>query len=124
MSLRAAQSELVPLRNFLADTPDDYTLSGAEASNLMRVTSDLRRTLEAEAGGTVAYILRDKRYDVTKLLTDVSDLLDERVYGWLPDIARYDFSEAGRCIAMETPTAAAFHLLRGTESASVSSTSP
>lgn len=30
--------------------------------------------------------------------------------------AQYDFSEAGKCIAFERPTAAAFHLLRGTES--------
>jgi hypothetical protein len=33
----------------------------------------------------------------------------------MPKIARYDFQEAGRCIAFELPTAAAFHLMRGTE---------
>src|SRR5258706_16076864 len=34
----------------------------------------------------------------------------------MPPIAKYDVEEAGKCIAFERPTAAAFHLLRGTES--------
>jgi hypothetical protein len=33
----------------------------------------------------------------------------------LPTIARFDLDEAGKCIAFERPTAAAFHLLRATE---------
>jgi hypothetical protein len=38
------------------------------------------------------------------------------VFAELPDIARIDFQEAGRCIAFERSTASSFHLLRGTES--------
>jgi hypothetical protein len=37
------------------------------------------------------------------------------VYAKLPEVAQYDFGEAGKCIAFERPTAAAFHLMRGTE---------
>ena len=33
----------------------------------------------------------------------------------MPEIAQEDFNSAGKCIAFEMPTAAAFHLLRGTE---------
>ena len=34
----------------------------------------------------------------------------------MPDIARIDFAEAAQCIAFMRSTAAAFHMLRGTES--------
>jgi hypothetical protein len=33
----------------------------------------------------------------------------------LPEIAQYDFTQAGKCIAFELLTSAAFHLLRATE---------
>jgi len=76
---------------------------------------DLRNTLFAEAQGNVAFILTDKRIDVNKLLSAVPALMAPGVFDSLPDVARYDFMEAGKCIAFELPTAAAFHLLRGTE---------
>lgn len=114
---RAADAELAPFRAFLETTPEDYSLTDNDARELRRITGDVRKTLEAEAEGAVAYILRDKRYDVNKLLVNVPALLDDGVFAWLPEIARHDLAEAGRCIAMEAPTAAAFHLLRGTESA-------
>jgi hypothetical protein len=37
------------------------------------------------------------------------------VFKELPEVAQYDFLQAGRCIAFELPTAAAFPLMRGTE---------
>lgn len=39
-----------------------------------------------------------------------------KVFNKLPEIAIKDFDEAGKCIAFERSTAAAFHLLRATES--------
>lgn len=33
----------------------------------------------------------------------------------IPKVAQYDFEEAGKCLAFERSTAAAFHILRGTE---------
>jgi hypothetical protein len=53
--------------------------------------------------------------DVKRLLNDVPALLAPQTWPKLGSIAQYDFEEAGRCIAFERPTAAAFHLLRGTE---------
>jgi hypothetical protein len=48
-------------------------------------------------------------------LENIGSLLAPGVYRKLPELARYDFAEAGKCIAFERPTAAAFHILRGTE---------
>jgi hypothetical protein len=57
----------------------------------------------------------DKRIDVRKLLESVGELFAPGTYGTLPEIARFDYAEAGKCIAFERSTAAAFHILRATE---------
>ena len=86
-----------------------------QVTKLRTVMMDLQRTLEAEGNGIFAYIVTDKRLDIQKLLNNPIALFAPKVFESLPDIAKYDFKEAGRCIAFERPTAAAFHILRGTE---------
>ena len=76
----------------------------------------LRGTLEAELKGLQAYTVTPKRIDTTKLIEEIPGLLAPDVFSKLPDIARYDLNEAGVCIAFDRPTAAAFHLMRATES--------
>ena len=110
---RRASSDLVHLRNRLEKSSQEKL--GTEASKLSDIITDLRKTLWAEAAGNFAFIVTDKRIDVNKLLSDVPGLLAPNVFGLLPDIAKHDFMEAGKCIAFELPTAAAFHILRGTE---------
>jgi hypothetical protein len=73
-------------------------------------------TLEAESAGLFAFVTTEKRISVDKLLDNVRSLVTPSTYDVLPEIARCDLNEAGKCIAYERPTAAAFHLLRGTES--------
>jgi hypothetical protein len=104
------------IRDELAKTDQEHVLTTDESTRLRKIMTDLRRTLMAEASVILAYIVTDKRLDVNKLLQDMSSLLAPKVFDAMPDVARYDFSEAGKCIAYERPTAAAFHLLRGTES--------
>lgn len=100
----------------LAKTPPDHKLTGEEAAELGAILKDLTKTLIAETDGNIAFILTDKRIDVNKLLADAPFLLKSGVFYSLPESAQYDFVEGCRCIAFERPTAAAFHLLRGTES--------
>lgn len=106
---------LVQLRDELAESASDAKLTAEQASRLTEIMDTLEKTLLAETGGKVAFIVVDKRIDVNKLLSDVPALLAPGVFHSLPDIAQYDLMEAGKCIAFERPTAAAFHLLRGTE---------
>ncbi len=94
----------------------DTEITSEQASELRNIIKTLRHTFTAEAQGIFAYIVTDKRIDVDKLLDDVSALFSPRIFQLMPDIAQYDFMEAGKCIAYELPTAAAFHILRGTES--------
>lgn len=107
--------ELVELGDELADSTSDQELTAQQASRLREIMITLERTLLAETEGKVAFIVVDKRYDVNKLLSNVPALLAPGVFHSLPDIAQYDLMEAGKCIAFERPTAAAFHMLRATE---------
>jgi hypothetical protein len=111
-----AAYDLEEFREKLASTPADHALSSGEAERLKEIMETLRPTLIAEAEGKVAFIASDKRIDVNKLLGNVAGLLAPDVHDAMSEVARYDFDEAGKCIAFERPTAAAFHLIRGTES--------
>ncbi len=93
----------------------DHVLSRDEALELRTILKELETTLVAEAEGKFAYIVSDKRMNTDKLLNDVSLLFRENVFSLLPDLAQFDFRQAGKCIAFELHTAGAFHLLRGTE---------
>lgn len=113
---KRASYKLRKYRDMLEEKDQAHTLAVDEASELRTIMTDIRNTLMAEAGGKIAYIVTDKRIDVNKLLSNTSSLMSPGVYDSLPAIAKYDFTEASMCIAFERPTAAAFHLLRGTES--------
>lgn len=110
-----ASYELATIGEKLEKTNSDYRLSADEAIELANIMNDLINTLIAEARGNVAFIVTDKRIDVNKLLSDVPALMAPNIFESLPDIAAYDLIEAGKCIAFEHPTAAAFHLMRATE---------
>ena len=96
-------------------TDKSSVLSRQQATELTTICGTLRSTLEAELQTLEAFVVTPKRFDVDKLLNDVGSLMSPRVFSALPEITQYDFTEAGKCIAFERPTAAAFHLLRGTE---------
>ncbi len=105
----------------LSDHPEDeeWSKSRVLTSEEVFILTDrariLRETVLAEASGKVAFIATDKRYTVEKLLEDIGSLFGEGVFESLPDIAKSDFAEGGKALAYELPTAAAFHILRGTE---------
>ncbi|MEU5529490.1 hypothetical protein ABZ744_21400 [Micromonospora chersina] len=93
----------------------ERVMQKSEVQDFARQAWTLETALMAEAKGIFAHVTRDKRYSTEKLLNDISFLMAPGVFENLPEVAQYDFSQAGRCIAFETPTAAAFHLMRGTE---------
>jgi hypothetical protein len=90
-------------------------LTEEQASRLKTLIRDIRMTLAAELQGFTAYITTPKRTDIKRLTEDVASLFSPATFNKLPPIAQYDFAEAGKCIAFERSTAAAFHILRATE---------
>jgi len=111
---RAAR-ELGSFRDELDDLPKDAKLSADQAARLRDLIAAVRKTLEAEIEGLEAFLATPKRYDTDKLMQNVAALFSPGVFSKLPEIARFDLDEAGKCIAFERPTAAAFHILRATE---------
>lgn len=95
--------------------PKEAKLDNEHKKRLNTSMLSLSAAVRAEAQGVYAYVVSGKRIDVEKLLDEPAALFSDGAFGRLPDIARSDFASAGRCIAFELPTAAAFHLLRGTE---------
>lgn len=90
-------------------------LSDEDAKALGNELDLVRHTLQAESCLSLAFIVTEKRIDAKKLLDDVGSLMAPQVMPELPSIAKLDLQAAGRAIAFELPTAAAFHTLRATE---------
>jgi hypothetical protein len=111
-----AAASLRELLGELQRCDDKAVLSEKQAHTLSKQVDLLRETLEAELSGIDVYSVSPKRFDNTLLIQNPAGLLAPGVFQRLPEIARYDFTEGARCIAYELPTAAAFHLMRSTES--------
>lgn len=99
----------------LKASPNPSGLTAPQATKLYKEISAIRPTLAAELKGLHAFIVTPKVLDTTRLLEDIPNLFAPGVFASLPELARFDFTEAGRCIAFELSTASAFHLLRATE---------
>jgi hypothetical protein len=110
-----ASYKLIEFQEELGARPKDALLSNEDAQKLKQIMQEIRLTFVAETQGIYAYFVTDKRLDVKKLLEHVDQLFNPEAFQSCPETACHDFNQAGLCIAFELPTAAAFHVLRGTE---------
>lgn len=110
-----AYRKLMEVLEELKELPDETLLSQQQATAIRDGIEQIRETLEAELKGVEAYTVTPKRYDVGLLIENVGALLAPGVYEKLPNMAKFDLREAGKCLAFERPTATAFHLMRATE---------
>jgi hypothetical protein len=110
-----ASYELKEFNEKLKLIEEDRNLEDNECSELSKILFNTRHTMTAEAQGKFAFVTTDKRYDVAKLLDEIEKIFAPDVYSNLPEMAQFDFAEAGKCIVFERPTSSAFHILRGTE---------
>jgi len=112
---KRASSKLFELLSKYKSKSNNYLLTKEDAAELKQNMNDIRLTLDAESAGLFTFFITDKRMDTEKLLNNIEKLFSPGIFKKLSDIARYDFKEAGKCIAFELPTSAAFHILRATE---------
>ena len=112
---RVAAQGLREFHEKTKDKPKDYCLTDQEAKELARLADELTPIWEAESKHIQTVVLIEKRFEMGKLMGKVSALMPRGVYARLPEIAKHDMNEAGKCIALERSTAAAFHCLRATE---------
>ena len=114
VTLRASR-ELKAFKEKLTGIEEERHLNEEECIELKDILEKIRHTMSAESEGKFAFITTEKRYDVSRLLDEIEKIFAPEVFSNLPDMAQFDFSEAGKCIVYERPTASAFHILRGTE---------
>lgn len=110
-----ASTKLRNIKYTLSRKGQNYRLSKEEARDISKTLKGIRSTLVAETQNYYAYTVTDKRMTVKKLLSNIAGLFAPDVYSNISSIAKIDFEEAGKCISYDLPTAAAFHILRGTE---------
>lgn len=77
----------------------------------------IEKTLDSELRLRKAYVLSEKRLGLEKLMNEPAQLFSSGTFDKLSELSKMDFTEAGKCISFERYTAAAFHILRGTEQA-------
>jgi hypothetical protein len=98
-----------------ADSPADTILAWRTAA-LRRAAGEFETVLAAECQVLDTYFVSKKgAYSTADLIERAHTVFPEQVLNQLPEQAKNDFDQAGKCIALDVPTAAAFHLLRGTE---------
>lgn len=95
------------------ESKESLTLEDSE--KLKKIMNELRPTFDAESEGIFAFYATDKKYSIDNLIGGMDKLFRPGIFNLLSDFAKTDFIECGYCIAFERPTAAAFHILRGTE---------
>jgi hypothetical protein len=111
-----ANAELLPeLMAELDNSNHSAVLTATQAEDLRKRMTTVRKTLAAEARELKAFVTSSKRWDVERLLHSPGEMFGQDVYSKLDAQAAFDFEEACKCIAFERSTAAAFHIMRGTE---------
>lgn len=114
---KRAASDLQVIYRRAKEMAKDAEVDRELASDVTTAINKADATLEAELKLRDAFIVTPKRFDLEYLLEEPSELFAAGVFSLLPPICRFDLASACKAIAYALPTAAAFHLMRGTEGA-------
>ena len=112
---RKVGQDLNEIAEYAMKLPKEAIVDAVLADKVEKAVNKLDATLDAELRQRYSYILTPKRFREEHLLDAPGKLFKVGVFEELPYISKYDFKEACKCIAFDFPTAAAFHLMRGTE---------
>jgi hypothetical protein len=85
------------------------------AAEIARAALELENTVIAESATCIIGVFLPRRLELDLLLNHQEKLFSQGLFTSLPAIAQQDIKEACRCLAFESPTAAAFLLLRAIE---------
>jgi hypothetical protein len=98
--------------------PINGALSSKTSGTFIRTgVENFETVFSAELQTMATYFVSKKlAYSTADLIENAENLFPESIRKDLPSQCIADMKQAGKCIAFETPTAAAFHILRATES--------
>lgn len=100
----------------LDEAEPDKPLPAALLATIRSQFESLETVVFPEATTKKLYMLPARRFNTDYLLSDPSKLLKRGAFEKLDFIAQTDFSSSCRCLLFGEATAAAFHILRATES--------
>ena len=100
----------------LMDADGESEFDGFNRNRLIALINNLEIVLTSELGVSPAYFVSDKKPYSTRTLTAEGEALFPMDLPRKIPEAVYDLREAGKCIAFELSTAAAFHIHRAIES--------
>jgi hypothetical protein len=99
-----------------APVPEAQKLQYWEINQITSLLDRLETVLSAELQKHLTYLVSQISGLSMPLLVNKAEVnLWAETLDSVPDIAKKDFREAGRCLAFEVPTAAGFYALRATE---------
>lgn len=90
-----------------------HRLTKSEAEHLRQNTAALRRVIREELGEQQVVAVEAGAVPASDLLTDLEQVLGEKVYSRIPDPSRRDIEEGCRSLALGNATSGAFLFLRG-----------
>jgi hypothetical protein len=95
----------------------EETLIGPIAYGLVNGVVEFETVLAAELQSLDTYLVSQKGTHSTPDLIDRAEIMfHDKIRHRLPENAILDIRNAGRCLALDNPTASAFHILRAVES--------
>lgn len=98
------------------DTTDPTViLAASDRETLRDAVEHFETVVTSEAKTRTYFVTVPRRYNTDFLFHSPERLFRDGAFAAMPALARYDFAEACKCIVFDRPTAAAFHMLRGTE---------
>lgn len=99
-----------------ADSSTEEPMLVWQTTQITEAAKEFETILAAECQVLDTYFISKKGTHSTKdLVENAHHQIPEPTRSLVPESTRNDFDQAGKCIAFDVPTAAAFHLLRGTE---------
>lgn len=106
----------VKMLKAVQELADDVAIPATVIPQITRCFTSMEDVVFAESITKKIYTLPSRRFNTEYLLTAPQSLLKAGSFEKLEEIARSDFSSSCRCILFGEATAAAFHILRATES--------
>jgi hypothetical protein len=98
------------------DLDNEQPIAPWQISEIRDAAKEFETVLKTECQAMDTYYVSKKgTYSTKDLVENAHHQIPEPSRASLPSQAKADFDQAGKCIAFDVPTAAAFHLLRGTE---------
>ncbi len=117
--LLGAISHVIPATaKGMATIPEEKKVDYFQAHNITAGIKEFENVFAAELQALDTYFISQKAiYSTPDLIERADYSFPEEIRKVLPDEAKLDIRQAGRCLAFDLPTAAGFHILRAVETA-------